>query len=137
MSVFLLNISHCVIFYRNIAELCLLVLHLFARLAEAALALLIVDNRPAEVVLGEVGPEGVGEIQLRVGDLPQQEVADAQVAGGANEQVGVGDATCGETVAEQSVVDVVDAYFAILHPAGNALHALENLPLRGVAEGEI
>ena len=39
---------------------------------------------------GELGPQGGGKVQLGVGGLPQQKVADALLATGANEQVDLG-----------------------------------------------
>jgi hypothetical protein len=36
--------------------------------------------------------ERLGNIQLGVGDLPEQEIADAHLAGGADEQVRIGQA---------------------------------------------
>src|ERR1700722_10501830 len=41
----------------------------------------------------EIRPKPVGEIQLGIGQVPQQEVADALFAAGANEQVRVADIT--------------------------------------------
>ena len=58
--------------------------------AVPALALLVVGHRLQQVAAPEVGPQHVGDPDLRVGDLPEQEVADAHLAAGADEQVGVG-----------------------------------------------
>src|SRR5262245_60800335 len=55
--------------------------------AVAALALLIIDDGLQELSLAEVRPERLGHPDLGVGDLPEQEVADAQLTGGANQQV--------------------------------------------------
>ena len=38
----------------------------------------------------EVRPEAVAEIQLRVGQVPEQEIADALFATGADEEVRIG-----------------------------------------------
>src|SRR6266852_237336 len=38
----------------------------------------------------EVGPETVGDEDLGVGDLPEEEVGDALLAGGADDEVRVG-----------------------------------------------
>ena len=58
--------------------------------AEAAAAARVLVERVLEVARAEVGPELVDEDELGVGELPEQEVRDAQLAGGADEQVGVG-----------------------------------------------
>src|ERR1700677_3876192 len=48
--------------------------------AEAAHPALVVDDRLVEVAAAHVGPERLGEDQLAVGDLPQQEIRDACLA---------------------------------------------------------
>jgi hypothetical protein len=48
--------------------------------AEAAPAAGVVVEGGAELLLAEVGPERVDEDQLRIGELPQEEVGDPQLA---------------------------------------------------------
>ena len=48
-------------------------------------------ERRAEVVGAEVGPERVGEDELRVRRLPEQEVRDPELARGADEKVDLGE----------------------------------------------
>ena len=48
----------------------------------------------------EVGPQPVAEVQLGVGALPEQEVADAQLPGGADQQLRVVHLGCVEVAAE-------------------------------------
>ena len=50
----------------------------------------IVGHGAQEVLAAEVGPQDVGDPDLGVRDLPQQEVRDPQLAARADEQVGVG-----------------------------------------------
>ena len=38
----------------------------------------------------KIGPQGIAEIELGVGQLPKQEVADAVFAAGPNQQIGAG-----------------------------------------------
>src|SRR2546422_986212 len=57
--------------------------------AETAPAAGVVVESGAELVLAEVGPERVDEDQLGVGELPQEEVGDPQLAGGTDQEVGV------------------------------------------------
>ena len=68
----------------------MLSLHLRLCLSEASLASLVVGDGLVQTFFVEVGPEGVAEVQLRVGYLPEQVVAYALLAAGAYEQVGVG-----------------------------------------------
>src|SRR5262245_14501291 len=58
-------------------------LDLIAGASEATLALLVPLDRRVELGSAEIRPEGRGEIQLRVRELPQQEIADALLASGA------------------------------------------------------
>src|SRR6185437_3317122 len=64
--------------------------------AEAALASLVGSDRTQQVALAEVGPQRIGEIEFGVGELVEEEVGNAQLAGGADEQVGIGHAAGGE-----------------------------------------
>src|SRR5262245_22904937 len=58
----------------------------------AAVSLLEVGDRAEELAASEVGPEGLGHPDLRVCDLPEQEVAHAELSARADEQIGIGDA---------------------------------------------
>jgi len=55
--------------------------------AEAALARLEVAHRDTQVLRPEIGPAGVDEAELRVGALPEQEIGQAALAAGADQQV--------------------------------------------------
>src|SRR5947199_2488453 len=74
--------------------------------AVAALALLEVEDRLEKVAAAEVRPQGAGDPDLRIGDLPEQEVRDPQLARGADEQVGIGLARGVEVAADGLLVDV-------------------------------
>src|SRR5450759_1626423 len=69
---------------------------LFAGPAEAALALLIGSDGCGECFAIEVRPQQVGEIELRIGKLPQQKVADSMFAAGADEQIRLGRVSHGQ-----------------------------------------
>src|SRR5215510_7350875 len=55
--------------------------------AEAAVAARKLAERGIERRLVEVGPERVDEHELRVGTFPEQEIAEAPLAAGPNQQV--------------------------------------------------
>src|SRR3989338_9652713 len=57
---------------------------------ETPLALAEVLERRLELGHGKVRPQGRREVKLGVGALPQEEVAQAQLAAGADEEVNVG-----------------------------------------------
>src|SRR6266404_3925815 len=101
--------------------------------AKAPLALSIRLERVLEGLLVEVRPQAVGEVQLGVRALPQQEVAQAPLAAGANQQIHLGRR-------RQGMIDVreprgeartVDAGLGLQAPAG-----LEEAMLRGVVHGD-
>jgi hypothetical protein len=75
--------------------------------AEAAVALRIGGQRGVDLGGAEVGPQAVGEEQLRVGRLPEQEVADAHLAAGADEQVGVGREAQRHVARQPGLVDLL------------------------------
>src|SRR5581483_4575738 len=60
--------------------------------AEAPLARLVGTQRLHELALAEVGPQGLCEVELGVGQLVQEKVRDALLARGPDQQVGIGQA---------------------------------------------
>src|SRR5512146_666010 len=62
---------------------------LSGREAEAPLPARKELERGRELLAVEVGPEAIAEIELRVGDVPEQEVADPPLAAGADQEVRV------------------------------------------------
>ncbi len=60
-----------------------------------------------QVIASEFGPEDVGDPDLGVGDLPEQEIAHAHLAGGADQEVRVGHPLGGQVGGESSFVDIV------------------------------
>src|ERR671918_1861084 len=59
-------------------------------LSESALAALILENRLEQIAAREVRPQHGDDVQLRVRELPEEEVRDPLLARGANEQIRVG-----------------------------------------------
>src|SRR5271170_5049612 len=62
----------------------------FAQASEAAFAALVVGEGFEEMDAAEVRPEAVGDEDFSVGNLPEEEVGDALLAGGADDEIGVG-----------------------------------------------
>src|SRR5262249_19508428 len=73
--------------------------------AETALALLIVHERTYELRVAEIRPQGVGDVELGVRNLPEEEVGDAHFAAGADEQVGVRKAGGAEGIGHRRLID--------------------------------
>ena len=93
-----------------------------------------------EVVgLSEVGPQRVREEELRVRRLPQQEVAQPQLAAGSDEQVrvirelGVGMARL-ELIGEDSFVDVLRPEQLVVHLLSEVPACLDYVPPPAVAD---
>lgn len=59
--------------------------HFLLERPETSLAFAVVDERLGEVVTAEIGPECGRDINFGVGELPEQEVAQAHLAAGADE----------------------------------------------------
>ena len=68
-------------------------------------------ERLPQLLLAEVGPHQLAEVQLGVRHLPQQKVAQALFARGADEQVrfahGGGEVMAGEVVGDDFLADIV------------------------------
>src|SRR5512140_283425 len=60
--------------------------------AEAAVPALVVPDRLEEVLLPEVGPVELCQPDLAVGKLPEQEVGEAHLPAGADQQIRIGKA---------------------------------------------
>ncbi|MNH09764.1 hypothetical protein D3C79_692250 [compost metagenome] len=85
----------------------------------------------------EVRPEQVGEVQLGVGQLPQQEVADAVLATGTDAQIGQRQVTCCQAGLQQLGGDVVRTQVAGLNFARQALGGLSDIPLATIIGSDL
>ena len=65
-------------------------LHLSAGQTETPLAACEFSQGLMQLPAGEIRPEDLGEVQFRIGELPEKKIADAHFAAGPDEQVGVG-----------------------------------------------
>src|SRR5581483_2623593 len=63
---------------------------LFVGAAEAPAPPLEIEQRLQVFALAEVGPQGRGHVELAVGDLPEIEIAQAHLAAGADQKIGIG-----------------------------------------------
>src|SRR5207245_11402887 len=72
---------------------------------EAALPRTEFRHGRGEVGRAEVGPHRVGEVELGVGALPQQEIGEPLLAAGADQQVDVGEDTARTDRRPRRIVD--------------------------------
>src|SRR5260221_1616 len=73
--------------------------------AVATFAAVIVAQRFLEIGLAEIGPQRRGEDELGIRRLPQQEIADALLAAGADDEIGIRHVRSEQVTREQALVD--------------------------------
>src|SRR5262249_2632917 len=113
-----------------------LALELGGGATEAALPLLE-ERQGLEVLpLAEVRPQCLGDVHLRVRQLPQKEVADAHLAACANQQVGVRDTLGAEVVRNGLLGDLPGRELAALDVAGDGTGGTGDVLAAAVAHGE-
>src|SRR5918992_4869645 len=98
--------------------------------AEAAAAARVLDERLPQVAFAEVGPERVDEDELRIGELPEEEVGNAQLAGRANEEIRLGHLRRIQPRSDRVLVDVARIQPLLDDPAGR----LDDLVTAAVVE---
>src|SRR5207253_1978791 len=90
------------------------------------LALLIRKDRLEQVAAAEVGPERLGDVDLGVGDLPEQVVADAHLAARPNQQIWIRLPRGVEEARELLLVEIVRADARLNRAAGRIQFSIEN-----------
>src|SRR5436309_10514995 len=73
--------------------------------AESTAAARVILDCGSKLVWAEVRPERVGEDELRIRRLPEQEVRHPQLARGADDEVGIRHLRCVEMARERVLVD--------------------------------
>src|ERR671910_815883 len=76
------------------------------------------SDSSAELLGGEVRPERIRDVELGVGDLPEQEVRDPQLPAGADYEVHLRCLGRVEVGGEGSLVDLLRLYTALHHAPG-------------------
>src|SRR5215472_1749895 len=109
---------------------------LLAGESETTLALLIVLERAEKLRFAEVRPQGVGHVELGIGDLPEEEVRDAHLAAGADEQVRIGKARGAEVGGHGRLVDGVRVQLAGAHGARDATRGLDDVLAAAVTDAQ-
>ena len=90
----------------------------------------------AQMRFAEIGPERGRDDKFGVGDLPEEEVAQAHFATGANEQIGVGQVAGVEVLGDDLFGDFGGVDVALLDLGGDGADAFDDLDACAVAEGE-
>src|SRR5205807_10173344 len=76
--------------------------------SEAPIAPLVIEDRPEQVAARAVGPEHRRDVQLRVGELPQQEIRQPVLAERADQEVGVAPGRGVQLLAPRLLADVLE-----------------------------
>src|SRR5262249_54976983 len=111
-------------------------LELVGDTTEAALALLEDREGLEGLALAEGGPERLGHVELGVGGLPQEEVAEPHLAARADEQIGIRDPPRPEVARDRRRRDLLGLDLAATHAAGNRPRRPRDLLARAVAHGQ-
>src|SRR5471030_1360886 len=89
------------------------------------------------MLLAEIRPQRVDEYQLGVGALPEQEIADALLAAGADQQVWIGNAGGEELAFEARLVDLVGGDFSRRYLAREVARRPQDLVTRAVVDADV
>src|SRR5262245_39973012 len=103
--------------------------------AEASRSLLELGHRLIEIARPEVRPEHGRYQELRVRDLPQEEVRDSHLTAGADQQIGVGHVGGVEGAAQLFLGDVLGLQLSGLDLAGQRAERVQELVAAAVVEG--
>src|SRR5450631_991104 len=81
--------------------------------AVAAFAFLVFDEGFEQAGAVEIGPERFGDEHFGVGDLPEEEIADAHFSAGTNQEIGIGQAVGVEVAGELIFGDALDVTISV------------------------
>src|SRR6266540_325647 len=103
---------------------------------EATLPAVKVGDRTIQLQRPEIGPQGGRDPQLGIGDLPEQEVRDAHLPAGADEEIGIGNSHGVERVTDVVLGDVLGGELAGPHLASESTERVEELVAAAIVEGQ-
>src|SRR5438309_4744353 len=103
---------------------------------EATLALLEEVERLQVLTLAEVGPQRVRDVDLGVGELPEEEVAESHLAARPDEEIGIGNTGGGKVPGHRARGDVVGLQLTTAHPPRDGPRGPRDLFPAAVADGQ-
>src|SRR5215831_8485976 len=104
--------------------------------AEAAVALLIIDNSFEQVNSPEVRPESVGHVNLGVGALPQEKIRDAQLAARPHQQIQIGEIPGIEFLFDPGFVEFVNRLALLLELRRRRATSIDNFRATAIVQGD-
>src|SRR5881227_2054714 len=105
--------------------------------AEPPLPTLVVEDGLEQVAPRDVGPEDRRDVQLGVGELPQQEIGEPAFTGRPDQQVRVAPGRRVELGANRVLVDVLESLDTLEHLFGEEGRRPGQLAARGVGDAQI
>ena len=85
----------------------------------------------------EVRPEHIGDMNFGIGQLPEQEIADAVFPAGADQQIGLLFASCEQFGGDAVLVDAVGVQLSGSSALGQPLSGLHQLPSSAVVGAHV
>lgn len=102
---------------------------------ETTIPLLVIEQRQQHVTSSEVGPKGVRKIELRIGDLPEQEIADSRFTARSNKEVRVRKTGRGEVLFESGFMHAARG-LAALNVVDQVIDGVDNLGASSITQGD-
>src|SRR5947207_6316229 len=102
--------------------------------AKASMPPVIFFERGIELWFTKVGPQGVGDYQFGIRDLPKKKIADAHFATGADKQIRIRKVAGVEVLGKDLFGDVRGIEFSCLYFLSNAAHSLNNLGASAITQ---
>jgi hypothetical protein len=106
----------------------------FRQAAVAAFALLKIEQGLQKLGAREIRPEGFGHINFGVGNLPEQKIADAHFAAGADEQVRIGQSGRVQVLGNHFLIDAGVGEAIVPHAIEDAIEGVDQLRAAAVIE---
>src|SRR5260370_33334320 len=107
----------------------------FADAPTTALAFLKFEQGLQKSRAVEVGPERLGDENLRIRNLPEQEIADAHFAAGADQQVGVRQALGIQVPGQLFLADALCGSMAVAF-LENCIHGVDDLGTAAIVQSQ-
>src|SRR2546430_5233273 len=105
--------------------------------AEPPLPALVVEDGLEQVAPRDVGPEDRRDVQLRVGEQPQQEIGEPAFPGRTDQQVRVAPGRGVELGADGVLVDILQSLDSLEHLLGEEARRTGQLAARRVGDAQI
>ena len=110
----------------------------WAKAAETAVALLIIEDGGEQIGSLKIRPKRLGDINLGVRNLPQKKIADAHLAGGAYQKIRFGHA-CGVQARRDGLFVDAQAVQAAFEARifNNRVHRVHEFGAAAVVDGDV